>query len=378
MDFSLTDDQQSLRDLARQILEARAPFADDVTYPPVPDGWFDEVVWRQLADANLLGVALPASVDGLGLGLTELVLVLEEAGRALTCAPLVPALVSAGMATAEFGTEEQQQDLLPGLVAGNHLLSAALAEPGSHDPGRLHTDAVATADGWTITGTKTAVPMAATARRILVPAGLPDGRAVVALVRPDAPGVRLDALRTPTGEPQYDVHLDAVTVAESDLLADPDHGLDALRWVVERTMVGLAALQLGIAEQELAVTARYTSQREQFDRPIASFQAVACRMADALIDTRAMRVTLQQAVWLLDAGRPAGREVSIAKLWAAEGGERVTTQAVYLHGGMGVDTDYPLHHYFLASKMLELQLGSASWQVVRLGRLLAATAGVGA
>lgn len=374
MDFSPTEDQQALTELARQILGARSPDADDVTYPP--EGWYDADAWGELARANLLGVALPEAVGGLGYGLTELALVLEEAGRALTCVPLVPAVAVAGDAIARCGSDEQQQRWLPGLVDGTHLLGAALSEPGSYDPLAVHTDAVPVDGGFAVSGVKTGVTLADRAARVLVPARLPDGRVVLALVDPNADGVTLESLDTPTGEPQALMTLSEVHVGTDDVLGTPEDGLDALRTTVQHAELAIAAVQLGIAEQELAMAAAYTSTREQFERPIATFQAVACRIADSFVDTRAMRGTLQQALWLLDQGRDAEREVTIAKLWAAEGGERVATQAVYLHGGMGVDTDYPLHHWFLASKMLELQLGSASWQVTKLGRLLASASGV--
>lgn len=374
MDFSPTEDQQALTELARQILGARSPDADDVTYPP--EGWYDADAWGELARANLLGVALPEAVGGLGYGLTELALVLEEAGRALTCVPLVPAVAVAGDAIARCGSDEQQQRWLPGLVDGTHLLGAALSEPGSYDPLAVHTDAVPVDGGFAVSGVKTGVTLADRAARVLVPARLPDGRVVLALVDPNADGVTLEPLDTPTGEPQALMTLSEVHVGTDDVLGTPEDGLDALRTTVQHAELAIAAVQLGIAEQELAMAAAYTSTREQFERPIATFQAVACRIADSFVDTRAMRGTLQQALWLLDQGRDAEREVTIAKLWAAEGGERVATQAVYLHGGMGVDTDYPLHHWFLASKMLELQLGSASWQVTKLGRLLASASGV--
>lgn len=376
MDFALTDDQQLLADLARQILGPRSPFADNPDDDR--DGWFDEALWRELAASNLLGVTLPESVGGLGLGMVELAIVLEEAGRAVARVPLVPAVVAAGSVVATVGSDEQQQRWLPGLVDGSVLLTAALAEPGSHDPLAIHTDAVPTADGYTVSGQKVGVTLADRAARILVPARLPDGRVVMTLVDPAADGVTLTPLTTSTGEPQFLVDLADVTVGHDDVLGDADGGLAALRGMVERASLGLAALQLGVAEKELEVMASWTSQREQFNRPIATFQAVACRVADSLVDTRIMRGTLQQAAWLLDAGREATREVTIAKFWAAEAGERVATQAVYLHGGMGVDTDYPLHHYFLASKMLELQLGSATWQATSLGRHLASTSVVGA
>ena len=371
MDFSLTEDQQALAELSRTILSPRSPFADDASYPP--DGWFDEDAWKELAQSNLLGIPLAEDVGGLGMGQQDLALLLEEAGRAVTCLPLVPAIAGAALTIDDLGTDEQRQALLPGLIDGSHVLTVALAEPAEVDPLHIHTDAVPTDGGFVLNGAKSLVSSADRALRILVPARLPDGRIVLALVDPSQDGVTLAPQTTPTGEPQFLVTLTDVTVPSDEILGDADNGLDGLRATVQRVSLGLAAVQLGVAEHELRVAADYTSQREQFGRPIATFQAIACRLGDSLIDTRAMRATLQSALWLLDNGKDATREVTIAKLWAAEGGERVATQAVYLHGGMGVDTDYPLHRYFLASKMLELQLGSATWQVTQLGRHLATT-----
>jgi alkylation response protein AidB-like acyl-CoA dehydrogenase len=119
------------------------------------------------------------------------------------------------------------------------------------------------------------------------------------------------------------------------------------------------------------MTADYTKTREQFDRPIASFQAVAQRAADAYIDAEAVQLTARQAAWRLSEGLPAAEEVAIAKFWAADGGQRVVHAAQHLHGGMGVDRDYPLHRYFLLAKQLELSLGGATAQLLRLGAILA-------
>jgi alkylation response protein AidB-like acyl-CoA dehydrogenase len=127
----------------------------------------------------------------------------------------------------------------------------------------------------------------------------------------------------------------------------------------------------GVAEAALKLTADYTTTREQFGRPIATFQAVGQRAANAFIDTQAIRLTTLHAAWLLDAGRDAAKEVAVAKFFASEAGQRVTRAAQHLHGGMGVDRDYPLHRYYLWSKQLELTLGGASRQLTSLGRILA-------
>lgn len=132
-------------------------------------------------------------------------------------------------------------------------------------------------------------------------------------------------------------------------------------------MVGLCAIQLGVAERALKLAAAYTTQREQFGRPIGSFQAVQQRLADAFIDVEAIRWTTWHAAWLIAHDRPAERAARIAKFWAGEAGARVGASAQQVHGGIGIDTTYPLHRYFLWAKHNELALGSATAQLARLG-----------
>ena len=134
--------------------------------------------------------------------------------------------------------------------------------------------------------------------------------------------------------------------------------------------MGLCAIQLGVAEEALRRTAEYITQRKQFNRPIATFQGVTMRAADAYIDIECMRSTLYQAAWRLSAGLSAGPEVAAARWWACRGGQRVVHTAQHLHGGIGSDVDYPIHRFFLWSKQLELMLGGASQQLARLGRML--------
>src|SRR5437763_1801508 len=141
--------------------------------------------------------------------------------------------------------------------------------------------------------------------------------------------------------------------------------------IVQRATAALCAIQLGVCEQALKMTAEYTSTREQFERPLAAFQAVAQRAADAYIDTEGVRLTAWQAVWRLAEGLPASNELAVAEFWASEGGQRAVHAAQHLHGGIGVDVDYPLHRYFLWAKQCELTLGSATPQLVKLGKSLA-------
>src|SRR5439155_7251098 len=189
------------------------------------------------------------------------------------------------------------------------------------------------------------VPAAPFADRVLVPV---DGG--LHLVEPRGEGA-ITTNRSVVG------HL-SVDGVETEPLGDGDES--AVRWLMERMVVGLCALQVGVAEAALAQAAAYTSTRQQFGKPLSTFQGVAHKAADAYIDTEAMRVTLWQAAWRLAEGRDATKEVLVAKWWAAEAGQRVVHIVQHLHGGIGADIDYPVHRYFLWGKQLEVTLGGAS------------------
>ena len=192
------------------------------------------------------------------------------------------------------------------------------------------------------------------------------------IVEPSANGVTRERQDTTSGIPEARVELNGVHVAGSDVLGDPDSGAAIVEWIVERATAAMCSIATGVCEQALKMTAEYTKTREQFDRPIATFQAVGQRAADAYIDTEAIRLTALQAAWRLEEGLPAATEVAVAKFWAADGGQRVVHAAQHLHGGIGVDRDYPLHRYFLWAKELELTLGGATPQLLKLGEILAA------
>jgi acyl-CoA dehydrogenase len=246
------------------------------------------------------------------------------------------------------------------------VLTAALAESGANDP--LHPQVSAARDGdtWRLDGDKPSVPAGHVADRVLVPASTGDGELGVFLVDPAGPGVERTVAATT--DRSNVAHLAFSGAPGEQLGAD---GRRATAWMLDRALVGLCATQVGVAEGALRMAADYTSERQQFGRPLSTFQGVALKAADAYIDTEAMRVTLWQAAWRLTAGLDATREVMVAKWWASEGGQRVVHITQHLHGGMGADIDYPVHRYFLWGKQIEDTLGGASAQLARLGRALA-------
>jgi alkylation response protein AidB-like acyl-CoA dehydrogenase len=360
-------------ELARKIFRERVTPASLKQVESEPDQ-FDRALWKELASADLLGTSLPEAAGGSGHDFLATCALLLEAGAAVAPVPLWPTLVLGALPIARFGTEEQRRRWLDGVAAGETILTAALAEDGIEDAAaplvraRWLRDS---ADSWELTGVKIAVPAAHLAKRVLVTARTEGDQLGVFALDPRAPGVHLERQIATTGEPWFRMTLERARVASSDVLGDVGRGAEIVEWLVPRAVVGLCATQLGVSERALRMTAEYATTRQQFDRPIATFQAVAQRAADAYIDVEAIRVSTWQAAWRLANDLPASRAVAIAKYWACEGGHRVGYAAQHLHGGMGFDLEYPLHRYYTWSKKIELTLGSASVHLARIGAELA-------
>jgi acyl-CoA dehydrogenase len=372
MDFGFTEEQQDLSGLAQRILE------DKVTEGVLreadqADVRFDRGIWSALADAELLGISLPTEVGGSGYGLVEQAVVLEQVGRTLAPVPVVPSIVLGASAIATFGTDEQRKRWAAPAATGEVVLTAALSEPANRDLLRPALAATPDGDGWRLEGIKTTVPAGTIADAIVVSASAPDGRPVVVLVDRDAAGLTTERQVVTNKDGAAHLTFDGVAVGADAVLAGPDSGADVLRWIVERGTVAWCAQQLGVLAKMLEMTAAYTKERVQFDVPIAMFQAVGHRLADAYIDVEGLRLTLWQAVWRLEESLPASTEVEVAKFWAAEAAHRVGHACVHVHGGTGIDEDHPVHRYFIAAKAIEFALGSATDQLLAIGRTFAAT-----
>ncbi len=373
MDFSFTEDQIVVRNLARGILDKEVTHERLKRIEAGPE-WFDRSLWTTLADAGLLGLTVGADLGGMGFGIAEACVLLHEVGRVVAPVPVLPTLVLGGMTIARFGSGEQQRRWLVPMAAGKAILSAALVDAGSSDPARPATAARRDGSSWLLDGEKRCVSAAALAERILVPATTEDGVAIF-LVPPSAPGVTLASHTTSVGEPLFTLDLTHVRMGADDLLGDgPRSGAESARWLQERALVALCATQLGVCERALEITSAYVRERQQFGVPIGTFQAVQHRAADCYVDLEGLRWVTWRAAWKLAHGLAASREVAVAKFWAAEAGSRIANAAQHLHGGIGVDVDYPIHRYFLWSKALELSLGPAASHLAWLGRDMARAA----
>lgn len=374
MDFSYSDEQQALLDLAAQILGDRATPERLRQLERSGAPRFDADLWGELARAGLIGIGIPESLGGSGFGFLEVAGVVEQVGRRTAPVPYLETVVAGALPLVAFGSDAQRQELLPRIAAGTLVLTAALVEPEG-DPLHPTTRAEAAGGGWRLRGSRLAVPYAEVAQRVLVPAVTGDGRLGLFFVDPAAAGVTLSSLQTTSGVPEALLLLDGVAVGEGDRLGSPDEGAAILAWLVERVNAAQASLALGVCAEALRLTAEYTKSRKQFGQAIASFQAAGHRAANAYIDTEAIRLTARQAAWRIAAGLPAAEQVAVAKFYAADAGHRVVHAAQHLHGGVGVDRDYALHRYFLYARHIELTLGHGNAQLRRLGALIAAGAG---
>jgi alkylation response protein AidB-like acyl-CoA dehydrogenase len=369
MDFSLSEEQQDVQQLAAKIL-AREVTVDRLKAIEAGEERFDEALWLQLAESGLLGVAISETYGGMGFDFETLCLLIEEVGKTVAAVPVVPVLASAALTVQHFASARQCERWLPGVARGELLLTAALTEPGHDNPSHSSTSLESVGGVWKLHGHKHMVVCADRASAVLLSAHIEDELVLLA-ISPTAPHVKLVPQHVTSGEPQFSLVFDGASVADDDIIARGANAQCAVQSMLQHTLVAHSVMTLGVTDTMLKMTAAYTSQREQFGRPIATFQAVSHRAADAYIDVQNLRLACQQAASLLSARVAANQAVMIAKIWAADVAHRVSQSSQHLHGGIGVDRDYPLFRFCLWAKQLELTLGGGNSYLTALGDAIA-------
>jgi hypothetical protein len=333
VDFELDEAQREIADLARDVLRRE----DD-----------PEAAWKALARAGLLSLAVPEGLGGAGLGVLECALVLAEVGRRTVDVPALETLALGVLPVARAGTEAQRRELL-GAVGDGAVLTAALHEPSVPLPAAPRTTARRDGDGWVLTGTVVGVRSAAEAHRVLVPASLGHGR-VVLLVDPATRGVSLAPTPGSAGRAEYTVRLDGVRTAGGPLGDDTTGRV--LGELHRLALAGACAVGDGVLAGALELTAEHLRTREQFGRPLATFQAVAQQVADVYLASRTVHLATLAACWRLDPS-----DVDVAAYWLAEHALPALHTCQHLHGGIGVDESYPLHRHYAWGKDLARFVG---------------------
>jgi 3-oxocholest-4-en-26-oyl-CoA dehydrogenase beta subunit len=348
MNATLDDNERELQTLARQILSGQSTHERLAQVEQTPER-FDRGLWSDLADAGLLGAGVAEDDGGLGLGVVGAALVAAEVGRAVAAVPY-DAAACAALVLARHGSPAQKERWLASVVSGT--ATVIVAPPLSSLGLRVEAGRV--------TGTAVGVPWAHVADAVLVLVG-----EQVLLVQPGGDGVASVRGETTARQVSLDLTFD-------DVRADPVGDAVAARFLAECWLTLLAATQGGVTDAAVRMTASYTSEREQFGKPLSTFQGVALAATDAYVDSRAIDAVALQAAWSLDVGVDATLAVLTAAWWASDGGQRCVHRTQHLHGGIGADITYPLHRYFLWGKQIELMCGAASSLLADLGEALAA------
>jgi alkylation response protein AidB-like acyl-CoA dehydrogenase len=363
MDFTPTEAAADLGGLARTITDSVCTPEHHRDLDKL-DERFDRELWSKLIDADILSTAAPESLGGGGFGVLEETAVLVALGRQIAAVPYLESVVLAAGALAKFGSEALQQDWAVPAVKGETILTVALDGEMGEGPVQAQTSGA----GHRLTGTRALVGYGPVADAYLVPAETDSGTKVFLVAAGDA-GVSVTSIDTTGRGSVGHLELQGAEVDAARIVG----GDEVVTWLRTQSALGHSAFQLGVLERALELTASYATEREQFDRPIGSFQAVSARLADAYIDIKGLRLTVTQAAWRLSEDLPADIEVGTAAFWAAEAGHRVAHTTVHVHGGVGIDIDHPVHRYFLAAKQTEFAVGGATGQLLRIGRELAET-----
>ena len=353
MDLDLTAEQELLRETVRGICARHAGLTVVRQMEDDPLG-YPEKFWLQLADLGLLGLTLAEEYGGSGMSMLDAVIVYQELGRALAPSPHFVSSVVSGSAIALAGTDQQRQEWLPRISAGEVIVTPAWLEPGGgFGPVGVQLQAAADGEGWRLSGTKRHVLFAGAATRLLVLARA-GADIVLLLVDPAAPGVELTQQLTVGSDTQYRVDFNDVRVPAGALVGEPGDKWPAWDEVMHDAIILLAAQAVGGARYALDITVQYAKDRHQFDKPLGAFQAIAHYLSDAVTAVDGAETLVFEAAWARSAGRPVSRLAPMAKLFACKTYRDVTAMAQQVFGGVGFTLDYDVQLYFRRAKQLQL------------------------
>ena len=371
MDLDLTSEQEMLREMVRGVCSSYASLETVRALEDDPVG-FPTELWKQMAALDLIGLMVPAEYDGSEMSALEGAVVYTELGRALAPSPhFVSAVMGAGVLL-RAGSEEQKREWLPRIVAGDAILSTAWLEPRSgFGPRGVQTRATIDGDDVVLDGVKWHVPFAssATALVVLARTGDAEGDVDVFVVDPGADGVTMQQQMTIASDAQYEVTLTGVRVPQSARVGAAGSGWATWHDTMLNGIVMLAAQAIGGARYALDITVQYAKDREQFDKPLGAFQAIAHYLADAVTAVDGAETLVYEAAWARADGRSIDRLAPMAKLFACKTFRDVTAMAQQVFGGVGFTLEYDIQLFFRRAKQLQISW----WDDRVLEELIAAT-----
>ncbi|MCI0883799.1 MAG: acyl-CoA/acyl-ACP dehydrogenase, partial [Chloroflexi bacterium] len=365
MDLGLDEQQEMLKNFARDFLEKECPESlvremeeDDQGYSPD--------LWKKMAEQGWMGLIIPEDQGGAAMTLCELVVLLEEFGRALVPGPFISTVVLGAVPIMEAGTVEQKAQYLPKIAAGELIMTMALTEPSA----KWTADGVtleAKKDGgdYVLNGTKLFVPDAHVTDHMVVVArtgGKGEDGITLFIVDSKSDGIKFEQLKTIAADKQSEVIFENVKVPAANVLGDEGKGWETVEKVSRVATVAACAYLVGLSQMDFDTTLNYAKERVQFGRPIGSFQAIQHKLADAIIDVDGSRFITYKAAWSLTEGEDdTDMMISMAKAWASDASRRVVAHGQQIHGGIGFTKEYKIQLYFRRQKWMELMWGDADY-----------------
>ena len=367
MDFALNEQQEMMQTLARDFLSDE--YTDKVLKAMVEDekGHSPEL-WQKLAAVNLTGLAIPEEYGGVG-DFLDLIVVLEEMGRACFISPFLTTIVLGPSTIIEAGSEEQKQQYLPAITEGKSIITLAVTESsGSYLPDDISLKAEQKGSDYILNGTKLFVPDAMNADHIICVARTKEGITLF-ILDINTNGIKITPLKTVSGDKQCEVTFTNVKVAAENILGEVDKGWAYIEKVMLKANVARCAENVGLSQQALNMSLDYAKERIAFGHPIGAYQSIQHRCADMLIDVDGSRFVTYQAAWRINEGLPAEKEVAIAKAWVSQASRRVMNSAHQVHGAIGFTEDHILHYYTKKARFNEFSFGDVAFHLGKIAEL---------
>jgi alkylation response protein AidB-like acyl-CoA dehydrogenase len=373
MDLGLTEEQELLRNSARDFLEKECPESYVRQMEEDEKGYSPEV-WRKMAELGWQGLMIPEQYGGAGFGFLDLIVLLEEFGRALVPGPFIPTMVAAS-AILEGGSEQQKQEILPKVASGDLIMTLAFTEPSARfDAEGVETRAEKQGEEYVLSGTKLFVSDAHVADRLVVVArtgGSGTEGISLFLVDRTSPGISIEVLKTIASDKQCEVKLENVRVPAANLIGAEGQGWPIMEKVIRKATCMEMAYLVGLAQMDFEISVNYAKERVQFGRPIGSFQAIQHKAADMVTDVDGARFIMYRAAWAVAENEPdADMQVSMAKAWVSDATRRVVAHGQQIHGGIGFTKDYKIQLFFRRQKKGELMWGDGDYHREKVAEAL--------
>ena len=376
MGFVLTEEQQILRDSAKGFIAEKSPVTELRRLRDSNDeNGFDTGLWSQMAEMGFAGIIIPEEYGGAGFGYRGLGLVLEEAGRTLAASPLVSTSLLCASALLIGGSEDQKKALLPEIASGNLVMALAMDEGAHHNPASIEASAAKDGDGYVLNGTKSFVLDGHVAGKLIVAARTSGARGntsglTLFIVDGDAAGVTRKRHIMVDSRNAAEITLKDVKVAAGDVLGRADNGFEILSETLDRARIGLAAEMLGSLQEAYERTIEYLKERKQFGVVIGSFQGLKHRAAKMFCDIELCKSVVADALDAIDERRnDIAQAASLAKARVGAAFNEISSEAVQMHGGIGVTDEYEIGFFLKRARVADATFGNVAFHSQRYAEL---------